>query len=74
MEEVDLVVLGTGVSPNVNLVSRDLHLSKNKGIEVNAFLKTSRPNVFAAGDVASFPYWYNGGDNVRVEHYNTAIK
>jgi len=38
-----------------------LELSKtNGGFEVDAFLKTNKPNVFAAGDCASFPYWFTG--------------
>lgn len=58
--DADVVILGTGILPNTNFVG-DLKLSKtNGGIETDAFLKTSKKNVFAAGDVASFPYWYTG--------------
>ena len=28
--------------------------------------------MFAAGDVASYPYWYTG-EQARIEHYNEAI-
>ena len=28
--------------------------------------------MYAAGDIASYPYWYTGKNN-RIEHYNEAI-
>jgi len=36
-------------------------------------MQTSKDCAFAAGDVASVPYWYTG-EKVRIEHYNEAIK
>jgi len=69
----DLVILGTGISPNTSLAKGQLKISStNGGIETDAFLRTSKRNVFAAGDVASFPYWLSG-DHVRIEHFNEAI-
>ena len=71
--QADLVLLGTGISPNISLAKGQLEISKtNGGIETDVFLRTNKKNVFAAGDVASFPYWVNGG-HVRIEHYNEAI-
>lgn len=69
----DLVILGTGISPNVSLAKGQLKLNeKNGGIDTDIYLKTNRNNVFAAGDVASFPYWPTA-ERVRIEHYNEAI-
>lgn len=69
----DLVILGTGISPNVALAKGKLQINeKNGGIETDVYLKTNRNNVFAAGDVASFPYWPTA-ERVRIEHYNEAI-
>lgn len=45
----DLVVLATGVVPNLELAGG---LKTNHGIVVNQFFQTSYSNVFAAGDVA----------------------
>lgn len=45
---------------------------QNYGIKTDAFLKTSQKDVYAAGDVASYPYWYTG-QQIRIEHWNEAI-
>lgn len=66
-----MVLLGTGIAPNTNFVS-GLKKSQDGGIMTDVFLKSSNPNVFAAGDIATFPYFYSG-NNTRVEHYNSAI-
>lgn len=50
-----------------------LRIASNGGIETDVFLKTSRPDVYAAGDCASYPYWVTG-ESVRVEHHNEAIQ
>lgn len=76
----DLVILGTGIAPNVGFVGNLETSSSNGGIQTDAFLRTKYSNVYAAGDVArcevfliySFPYWYTG-ENVRIEHHNEAI-
>jgi NADPH-dependent 2,4-dienoyl-CoA reductase/sulfur reductase-like enzyme len=71
--EGDLVVYATGVQPNTAfLEGSPLQLDKDHGIVADTFLRTNLPSVFVAGDVASYPYWYNG-ERVRVEHYNEAV-
>ena len=47
----DLIVLATGVRPNTSL-ARKAGIEVNKGIVVDNHLRTSLPNIFAAGDVA----------------------
>ena len=69
--EGDLVVAGVGVSPRVEL-ARDAGLSLENGIAVDEFLRTSVPDVFAAGDVAAaWNTMYNR--RVRVEHWANAL-
>jgi 3-phenylpropionate/trans-cinnamate dioxygenase ferredoxin reductase component len=67
---VDAVVAGLGIEPDVGL-ARDAGLKVGDGIEVDRQLRTSRPDVFAAGDVASF---HNPalGKRIRVEHEDNA--
>jgi 3-phenylpropionate/trans-cinnamate dioxygenase ferredoxin reductase subunit len=48
----DLVILGTGINPNVEFVG-DVGRS-NGGIETDVFLRTKYHNVWAAGDVARY--------------------
>jgi NADPH-dependent 2,4-dienoyl-CoA reductase/sulfur reductase-like enzyme len=50
---VDVVVAGIGVTPNVEL-ARSAGLAVDNGIVVDEFLRTSEPDVYAAGDVANF--------------------
>ncbi len=47
----DLVVIATGIRPNIDLAQR-ASLTVNQGVIVNDLLATSHPNVLAAGDVA----------------------
>ena len=66
----DLVVVGVGVRPNVEL-AKQAGIETDNGIVVNEFSETSAPNVYAAGDVAH--WWHPGhGRRFRVEHYDNA--
>ena len=51
---VDTVIAGIGIIPNVGLAEA-AGLEVGDGILVDETLRTSDPNVFAAGDVANFP-------------------
>lgn len=72
-EEVlaDAVVAGIGLLPNVEL-AQAAGLQVGKGIEVDEHLRTSHPDIFAAGDVAAF---HNPalGRRIRVEHEDNAL-
>lgn len=66
----DMVVLGFGATPNVDL-ARAARLTVDNGIVVDQELRASAPDVFAAGDVASA--WHpRYGRNLRVEHWDNA--
>lgn len=66
----DVVVAGLGIQPNVELAEQ-AGLRVENGIVVDDLLKTSAPDVFAAGDVANF---FNPalGTRLRVEHEDNA--
>jgi nitrite reductase (NADH) large subunit len=49
----DLVVLSTGIRSRIEL-ARDAGLAVNRGIVVDEHLRTSAPDVYAAGDAAEF--------------------
>lgn len=66
----DAVVVGIGIVPETGL-ARDAGLEVGDGIVVDAHLRTSDPDVFAAGDVASFPHPALRR-LVRVEHEDAA--
>jgi NADPH-dependent 2,4-dienoyl-CoA reductase/sulfur reductase-like enzyme len=66
----DGVVAGIGIQPNVEL-AQAAGLEVDNGIRVDASLRTSRPDIYAAGDVANF---YNPAldQRLRVEHEDNA--
>jgi 3-phenylpropionate/trans-cinnamate dioxygenase ferredoxin reductase subunit len=68
----DLVVAGVGVAPAVELAQR-AGLTTDNGIVVDQRLRTSHPQVFAAGDVAN-AFHPTLGRHVRVEHWDNAIE
>ncbi|CAK75778.1 unnamed protein product (macronuclear) [Paramecium tetraurelia] len=70
--QADLVILGTGIQPNNKLVKDQLKISPNGGIETDVFLKAAK-NVYASGDISSYPYWATG-EHVRIEHQNEAVR
>jgi len=47
----DMVVVATGVRPNIELATRaGLTIGSGRGILVDKFMRTSEPDIFAAGD------------------------
>jgi NADPH-dependent 2,4-dienoyl-CoA reductase/sulfur reductase-like enzyme len=67
---VDGVVAGIGIEPNTEL-ARAAGLHVTDGIVVDALLRTSHPDIYAAGDVANFANPALG-KRLRVEHEDNA--
>ncbi len=70
--ESEVVIVGAGIVPSVELAS-SAGLKVSNGIEVNQYLQTSNPDIFAAGDNTLFPYTALGGEMRRVEHWDNAV-
>ena len=66
----DFVVLGVGVKPRTDLAKR-AGLEVDNGIVVDARLRTSAADVWAAGDIARYPEARLGA-RIRVEHWQAA--
>ncbi|MBR9978609.1 MAG: FAD-dependent oxidoreductase [Bacteroidetes bacterium] len=69
--EADHIVAGIGIEPDITLAEQaGIHTSD--GIVVDCFLRSNADDVYAAGDVASFPY-AAFDRHVRVEHEDNAM-
>lgn len=66
---VDVIVVGIGAIAN-DALGRDAGLETANGIVVDEFLRTSDPNIFAAGDVAAMRI--GEGHPVRMESWANA--
>jgi 3-phenylpropionate/trans-cinnamate dioxygenase ferredoxin reductase component len=71
LEPADLVVVGVGVAPRVELATA-AGLDVDNGVLVDEQLRASAPGVYAAGDIASawHPHFQR---RIRVEHWANAL-
>lgn len=67
----DTVIIGVGVVPNVELAEA-AGLAISNGIVVDEAMRTSDPNIVAAGDAVSFHHWALGRP-VRLESVQNAV-
>jgi 3-phenylpropionate/trans-cinnamate dioxygenase ferredoxin reductase component len=67
----DMIIVGIGITPNTQLAEA-AGLATGNGITVDAGLRSSDPDIFAAGDVAS-AYHPLLGQHIRVEHWYNAL-
>jgi 3-phenylpropionate/trans-cinnamate dioxygenase ferredoxin reductase subunit len=70
-ERADVIVVGVGAVPNVELAQR-AGLAVDNGVVVDATLMSSAPGVLATGDVAS-AYHPHFERHIRVEHWANAL-
>jgi 3-phenylpropionate/trans-cinnamate dioxygenase ferredoxin reductase subunit len=67
----DLIIVGIGAVPDTAL-AESAGLATANGITVDAFLTTSDPAIFAAGDCCAFPLALYGNRRVRLESWRSA--
>ncbi|GAB2634257.1 hypothetical protein GCM10027270_23470 [Nocardioides ginkgobilobae] len=68
--EADLAVVGLGIEPATSFLAGVVDLAEDGGVLVDERLRTSAPDVYAAGDVATYPDPVLG--RTRVEHVDNA--
>jgi 3-phenylpropionate/trans-cinnamate dioxygenase ferredoxin reductase subunit len=67
----DNVLVAIGAAPNVALADR-AGLAVGNGVLVDAYHRTSDPDIFAAGDIANVDH-PRYGTRIRVEHWGNAL-
>jgi NAD(P)H-nitrite reductase large subunit len=72
--ETDVLLLSAGISPNVE-IAREAGLETGRGVIVDDRMRTSDPNVFAAGDAAEYEggvsgLWPSAVEQARVAAVN----
>ena len=67
----DTIIAGIGAAPETQLAA-DAGLTIENGIACNAHMQTSDPDIYAAGDCASFPHEHMGGKRIRLEAWRSA--
>jgi NADPH-dependent 2,4-dienoyl-CoA reductase/sulfur reductase-like enzyme len=68
--DADLAVVGLGIEPATAFLDGVVELAEDGGVVVDEHLRTTAPDVWAAGDVASYPDAILG--RTRVEHVDGA--
>uniref|UniRef100_A0AAR2J688 Rieske domain-containing protein n=1 Tax=Pygocentrus nattereri TaxID=42514 RepID=A0AAR2J688_PYGNA len=69
----DVVIVGIGVIPNSHFLKGSaVEVDSRNAVVVDKFMKTNIPDVFAAGDVASFPLCIREDKRVQIGHWQLA--
>ncbi|KAI2656280.1 Apoptosis-inducing factor 3 [Labeo rohita] len=69
----DIVIVGIGVIPNSDFLKEtSVEIDSRKAVVVDKFMKTNIPDIFAAGDVVSFPLPLVGHKRVNIGHWQLA--
>ncbi len=70
--EIDMVVMGVGIRLNTELAAdAGLELTERSEVIVDPYLRTSDPDIYAAGDIAAWPD-PTFDKRLRVEHWDVA--
>ena len=69
----DLVIVGIGVALNTDYLENIELNEKDNSVRVNKYLQTEIEDIYAAGDLASFPY-APMGEHTRIEHWRLAAQ
>jgi len=73
--KVSMLIVGVGIAPQTTYLKKNetgIETDRAGAIVCDPFLQTSVPDIYAAGDMCTFPYWKTG-NNIRVEHWIHAM-
>jgi NADPH-dependent 2,4-dienoyl-CoA reductase/sulfur reductase-like enzyme/nitrite reductase/ring-hydroxylating ferredoxin subunit len=70
--EADLIIVGVGVKPATDYLE-DIELNdQDQSVITNEYMQVD-DHLYAAGDIATFPYWQTGKET-RIEHWVVAAQ
>ncbi|RKP06489.1 hypothetical protein THASP1DRAFT_31694 [Thamnocephalis sphaerospora] len=70
----DVVVVGAGVRPATEFLRDTFTLEKDGSLVVDAHMRVcGTDNVYAVGDIATFPCCFKDGAPIRVEHWSVGL-
>ena len=73
-DEAAMVVIGAGVSPDVRLAQdAGLEIGERGGVRCSSRLESSVQGIYAGGDICEYESKPNGGQRLRVEHWDVAF-
>jgi len=65
-----MIIFATGVQPRTEFLDKVVNLDKDY-VKVDAYMNTTDPKIYAAGDVCSYPY-IKTGERINHGHWVTA--
>lgn len=69
--KADIVIAGIGAAPEITLAQQS-GLDIDNGIACDVGMRTSDPDIYAAGDCCSFPHGLFGNQRIRLEAWRNA--
>ena len=73
--KISMLICGVGVTPCTDYLKNGDHgiqVDPSGAVITSSMMETSVPDIYAAGDIASYPF-YEDGSHHRIEHWNTAM-
>src|SRR2546423_7510666 len=73
-DDADHVLVAVGARPDTRWLGEAFHRAADGSLLVSEHLETNVPGVFAVGDVAAYRSVRYGGQHIRVEHWDNALR
>jgi hypothetical protein len=72
--DADHVLVAVGARPDTRWLGPAFHRASDGSLLVSEHLETNVPGVYAVGDVAAYRSLRYGGQHIRVEHWDNALR
>jgi NAD(P)H-nitrite reductase large subunit len=71
----DVVIMAVGIGPATEFLKESgFHLEKDGSLKVDKHMRVKGvKDVYATGDIATFPYVQQGDKDLRIEHWDVAV-